>query len=133
MRPCSCGALYYSLCMTKHAPVILHRFMSTLQKKAGLLMIVAIILLMAACANKHDGKLQGEWKLKTGETKLKITGKKFAMDSDLEYAEDYFVKGDTIYTSFQGNQPYTKFVVQRLDDHDLKLLSPDSTVMEFTR
>ena len=55
------------------------------------------------------------------------------MDSDLEYAEDYFVKGDTIYTSFQGNQPYTKFVVQILDDHDLKLLSPDSTVMEFTR
>lgn len=96
-------------------------------------MIIALILLITACANSHNGKLQGEWKLKTGETKLKITDKKFAMDSDLEYAEDYFVKGDTIYTSFQGNQPYTKFVVQRLDDHDLKLLSPDSTVMEFTR
>lgn len=96
-------------------------------------MIIALILLITACANSHNGKLQGEWKLKTGETKLKITDKKFAMDSDLEYAEDYFIKGDTIYTSFQGNQPYTKFVVQRLDDHDLKLLSPDSTVMEFTR
>lgn len=96
-------------------------------------MIIALILLITACANSHNGKLQGEWKLKTGETKLKITDKKFAMDSDLEYAEDYFVKDDTIYTSFQGNQPYTKFVVQRLDDHDLKLLSPDSTVMEFTR
>jgi hypothetical protein len=91
------------------------------------------ILLITACSNPHKGKLQGSWKLKTGETKLKITDKKFAMDSDLEYAEDYFVKGDTIFTSFQGNQPYTKFVVQLLDEHDLRILSPDSTVMEFTR
>jgi len=36
------------------------------------------------------------------------------MDADLEYAEDYFVKGDTIYSSFQGNQPYSKFVIQPL-------------------
>jgi hypothetical protein len=133
MRPVLAGRYIIFFIMTKHAPVILYSFMSTLQKKAGLLMIAALTLLMTACANKHNGKLQGEWKLKTGETKLKITGKKFAMDSDLEYAEDYFVKGDTIYTSFQGNQPYTKFVVQRLDDHDLKLVAPDSTVMEFTR
>jgi len=55
------------------------------------------------------------------------------MDSDLQYAEDYFVKGDTIYSSFQGNQPYSKFVIQKLDDHNLKLLSPDSTIMEFTK
>ncbi len=97
------------------------------------LFLACALVLLAACSNSHKGKLQGNWKLKTGDTKLKITDKKFAMDSDLEYAEDYFVKGDTIFTSFQGNQPYTKFVVQILDDHDLKLLSPDSTVMEFTR
>ena len=87
----------------------------------------------AGSGNGGSKLLQGEWKLKTGDTKLKITGKKFAMDSDLKYAEDYFVKDDTIFTSFEGNQPYTKFVVQKLDDHDLKILSPDSTVMEFTR
>ncbi|HEY4195324.1 MAG TPA: hypothetical protein VGM63_07300 [Mucilaginibacter sp.] len=98
------------------------------------LLIVSIsVLSVIGCSNSHKGKLQGNWKLKTGDTRLKITDKKFAMDSDLEYAEDYFVKGDTIFTSFQGNQPYTKFVVQILDDHDLKILSPDSTVMEFTR
>ncbi|MFI5206089.1 MAG: hypothetical protein ACHQVK_04045 [Candidatus Paceibacterales bacterium] len=91
------------------------------------------VLFAAACSQPHKGKLQGDWKLKNGETKLKITSKKFAMDSDLEYAEDYFVKGDTIFTSFQGNQPYTKFVVQTLNNHNLKLLSPDSSVMEFTR
>jgi hypothetical protein len=102
-------------------------------QKACLFIICASVLLATACSNSHKSKLQGNWKLKTGETRLKITDKKFAMDSDLEYAEDYFVKGDTIFTSFQGNQPYTKFIVQTLGDHDLKLLSPDSTVMEFTR
>jgi hypothetical protein len=102
-------------------------------QKVSLLLLCVSMVLTIACSNSHKGKLQGNWKLKTGDTRLKITDKKFAMDSDLEYAEDYFVKGDTIFTSFQGNQPYTKFVVQILDDHDLKLLSPDSTVMEFTR
>ena len=104
-----------------------------MKKYVWIFVHLSLALLLIACSNSHKGKLQGEWKLKTGDTKLKITGNKFAMDSDLEYAEDYFVKGDTIFTSFQGNQPYTKFVVQNLDDHDLKLLSPDSTVMEFTR
>ncbi|WP_426670787.1 hypothetical protein ACPPVU_06050 [Mucilaginibacter sp. McL0603] len=99
----------------------------------ALYLSLAVLLLATSCSNAHKSKLQGNWKLKSGETRLKITAKKFAMDSDLQYAEDYFVKGDTIFTSFEGNQPYSKFVVQKLDDNNLKLLSPDSTVMEFTR
>ncbi|MBS1521003.1 MAG: hypothetical protein JST50_08410 [Bacteroidetes bacterium] len=101
--------------------------------------LVWVLLLLSACSHSNpvsgsdDNRLQGDWKLKDGDTKLKITKKKFAMDSDLQYAEDYFVKGDTIFSSFQGNQPYSKFVIQKLDDHNLKLLSPDSTVMEFTK
>ena len=99
--------------------------------------LVWILLLLSACSNSNsgsgDGRLQGDWKLKDCDTKLKITKKKFAMDADLQYAEDYFVKGDTIFSSFQGNQPYSKFVIQKLDDHNLKLLSPDSTVLEFTK
>ena len=92
----------------------------------GFLFVCALLLMLAvACSNSHKKNLQGEWKLKSGETKLKITEKKFAMDSDLDYAEDYFVKGDTIFSSFQGNQPYSKFVIQKLDEHELKLLSPD--------
>jgi hypothetical protein len=101
--------------------------------QAVLYLSLAMLLLVASCSNPHKSKLQGNWKLRTGETRLKITAKKFAMDSDLQYAEDYFVKGDTIFTSFEGNQPYSKFIVQKLDDNNLKLLSPDSTVMEFTR
>lgn len=97
------------------------------------LMLCSVIACSSPGTGSGDSRLQGDWKLKDGETKLKITKKKFAMDSDLQYAEDYFVKGDTIFSSFQGNQPYSKFVIQKLDDHNLKLLSPDSTVMEFTK
>jgi hypothetical protein len=102
-------------------------------RQAVLYLFLAVLLSATSCSSAHKSKLQGNWKLKSGETHLKITAKKFAMDSDLEYAEDYFVKGDTIFTSFEGNQPYSKFIVQKLDDNNLKLLSPDSTVMEFTR
>jgi len=95
--------------------------------------IGAAALLLASCSKPAKGKLQGNWKGKAGETQLKISEKKFALDSDVTLAEDYFVKDDTIFTSFEGNQPYTKFVVQKLDEHNLKLLSPDSAVLEFTR
>jgi hypothetical protein len=64
---------------------------------------------------------------------LKITDKQFIMDNDEQNAEDYFTKGDTIFTSFEGNQPYTKFVIQKLDEHQLNLLYPDSVVVEFSR
>ena len=91
------------------------------------------VLLSVACSDAHKSKLQGAWRTKDGDTILKISDKKFAMDNDLAYAEDYFLKGDTIFTSFQGNQPFSKFIVQKLDEHHLKLLSPDSLVMEFIR
>jgi len=54
-------------------------------------------------------------------------------DDDESIAEDYFLKGDTIFTSFQGNQPYTKFVIQKLDDRDMRLLGPDSVAVDYSR
>jgi len=92
----------------------------------------ALVLLLDSCS-KPKKKLKGQWKAKNESTTLNITDKKFALDSDLTMAEDYFVKGDTIFTSFEGNQPYSKFIVEQLDEHNLKLLSPDSIEMEFTR
>jgi hypothetical protein len=92
-------------------------------------------LFSAACSQpaKKDS-LKGVWKsTKAGTNQLRISDKKFALDNDESLAEDYFVKNDTIFTSFDGNQPYSKFVVQKLDDHNLELLSPDSALMEFTR
>jgi hypothetical protein len=93
----------------------------------------ALVLLAVACSTPPNKKLQGDWTSKDGESKLKINDKKFALDTDLPMAEDYFVKKDTIFTSFEGNQPYSKFIIQTLDEHNLKLLSPDSVVMEFSR
>ena len=92
-----------------------------------------LVLLAAACSNSQKSKLKGDWRSKDGATKLKITDKNFITDDGTTISEDYFLKGDTIFTSFQGNQPYTSFVVQKLDDHHLRLLGPDSVAMEYSR
>ena len=93
----------------------------------------ASVLLIVACSNPVKNKLQGNWRSKDGTTKLKITDKEFTLDDGEAIAEDYFIKHDTIFTSFQGNQPYTCFVVQKLEDHYLKLVGPDSVAVEYSR
>lgn len=93
----------------------------------------ALVLVSAACSDPAKTNLKGKWHTKDGSTKLEITGKQFIMTEDTPVAEDYFVKGDSIFTSFEGNQPYTRFVIQNLDEHNLKLLYPDSVMVEFVR
>jgi hypothetical protein len=95
--------------------------------------ICAAILTTAACSGSKASKLKGEWRSKDSQTLLKITGKEFTMDTDSPIPEEYFLKGDTIYTSFQGNLPYTKFVVKQVDEHKLSLLYPDSVLVEFSK
>jgi hypothetical protein len=96
-----------------------------------------LVLLTVACshnkAGKTDPKLIGIWKSKADGSLLKITEKQFTMESDAPDPEDYFIKGDTIFTSFEGNLPYTKYAILKLDDHALKLFTPDSTSVEFTK
>jgi hypothetical protein len=92
----------------------------------------AFILISGACKGPaKNNKLPGNWRSKTGSQKLNITDKTFALDND--EAEDYFVKGDTILTSYQGNLPYTSYIVQKLDDHYLKLMGPDSVAVEYNK
>ena len=93
----------------------------------------AFVLFAAACSNPVKNKLKGNWHSTDGAVKLNITEQEFTMDDGEAIAEDYFIKGDTIFTSFQGNQPYTSFVVQQLDDHYLKLMGPDSVAVEYSR
>lgn len=95
----------------------------------------AITLLLVACNNtkKTNPKLVGVWISKKDGSKLKITPRQFTMESDAPDAEDYFVKGDTIFTSFEGNLPYTKYAIKQLDEHSLKLFTPDSTTVEFSK
>ncbi|GAC1308517.1 MAG: hypothetical protein NVSMB24_22340 [Mucilaginibacter sp.] len=104
-------------------------------KKAALkyvCVLCALALLTTACSNPVKAKLKGNWHSKDGSSKLNITEKGFMMD-DEAFAEDYFIRGDTIFTSFQGNQPYSSFVIQKLDDRYLKLLGPDSVAVEYSR
>ncbi|MDP9078023.1 MAG: hypothetical protein M3O71_11400 [Bacteroidota bacterium] len=93
----------------------------------------AFVLLWVACTSstKKSNKLEGSWKSKDGSSKLQVTDKLFTMNGG--EGEDYFTKGDTVFTSYQGNKPYTAFVIQKLDDHYLKLMGPDSVAMEYNR
>jgi len=105
-------------------------------KKVALIVIhlaCASVLVTAACSNPAKSKLKGNWKSKDGSVKLQITDKNFTMDDGESIDEDYFVKDDTIFTSFQGNQPYTSFVIQKIDDHSLQLMGPDSVAVEYNR
>jgi hypothetical protein len=97
------------------------------------LIVCTFILFMGACINHAPRKLMGNWRSKADGKMLKITDKQFTMESDSPDPEDYFVKGDTIYTSFEGNLPYTKYAIKKLDDHQLSLFTPDSLTVEFTR
>lgn len=99
-----------------------------------LLVLIIVATAFTAC-EKHESnkKVQGDWKSKDGTISLKVTDKKFIMDGDEQNAEDYFTKGDTIFTSFEGNQPYTKFAIKKLDEKSMSLLYPDSVLVEFSR
>ncbi|MDT3403328.1 hypothetical protein [Mucilaginibacter terrae] len=95
--------------------------------------ISALVLISAACSETGNSKLKGKWRSHDGSTRLEITGKQFILSEQTEpVAEDYFVKGDTIFTSFEGSVP-TKFVIQQLDAKNLKLLYPDSVSVAFVR
>lgn len=99
-------------------------------------LVSAVLLFFGSCNHPAtlNNKVKGDWKSKDGSTHLKITADKFMEDTGTPVvAEDYFVKGDTIFTSFEGNQPYTKFVIKQADEHHLKLLYPDSAIIAFVK
>lgn len=100
---------------------------------AGIHVLTAVILLGVACSDPERGGIKGNWLSEDGNTRLKVTDKTFAIDKNAEIAEDYFIKGDTVYTSFEGNQPYSKFAIQQLNGDDLMLLDPDSVSIHFKR
>ncbi|SEO44150.1 hypothetical protein SAMN05192574_108100 [Mucilaginibacter gossypiicola] len=95
----------------------------------------AVTLMIYSCSSAPapNKKLEGNWKSKDGSTKLSITDKDFIMDDGQPSKEDYFVKNDTIYTSYQGSRPYTKFSIKELTDTKLTLCYPDSDIVEFSR
>ena len=112
-------------------------FFSLIPMKYVMLIFVhfagAAALFFGACSSSGQSKIKGEWYSKQASTRLKITTDKFTEDNGQPVTEDYFMKGDTIFTSFEGNMPYTKFVIQHVDDHTLKLLYPDSVSVTFTK
>ena len=106
------------------------KFVPILAASAALLLLYACSSAPAPAENK---KLEGNWKSKDGATKLSITAKDFILDDGQASKEDYFVKGDTIYTSYEGTRPFTKFFIKELTDSKLTLCYPDSDIVEFNR
>lgn len=90
------------------------------------------ILAGAACStNNKKTRLQSNGQPATPATRLKITERQFAMGKGP--VKDYYLKGDTIYTSADNNLSNTRFVIQQLDDRRLQLLAPDSVAIAFVR
>ena len=105
-------------------------------KKFALIFIhvaIASVLLAVACSSPVKNKIQGSWVSKDGKSKLEITEKNLSMDEKALIPEEYFIKGDTIYASYRGKRPYTKFVVQKLDASNLTLEDADSVSIEYSR
>ncbi|AYL98697.1 hypothetical protein [Mucilaginibacter celer] len=109
-----------------------------MKKLALMLLFAATATVLYSCSNPPappavNKKLEGNWKSKDGATKLSITDKDFILDDGQASKEDYFVKGDTIYTSYEGARPFTKFAIKELTDSKLTLCYPDSDIVEFNR
>lgn len=108
-----------------------------MNKKALMIPVFGWVLLTLACGSEPtypvNKKLVGKWQSKSGDVKLEITDKGFTMDDGKPVTEDYFVKNDTIFTSYEGSRPFTKFLIKNLDDHKLILFYPDSDIVEFSR
>ncbi|MGI4806101.1 MAG: hypothetical protein ACRYFL_15150 [Janthinobacterium lividum] len=105
-------------------------------KKRYLILATVVIGagIMAACnSSAVNKKLLGKWSSQDKKTNLQITAKEFILDEGEPLAESYFTKGDSIYTSYEGSEPYTKFVVKNLTDKSMTLVYPDSTAISFFR
>ncbi len=95
--------------------------------------LTAAVLVAVACTDHAVNRLKGNWIAEDGLNELKITDKTFAIDAEAQITEDYFVKEDTIFTSFDGNQPYIRYVIKQIDNQNLTLLDSDSTLLNFKR
>ncbi len=105
-------------------------------KKVALITVhflTAAVLVAVACTDHAVNRLKGNWIADDGLHELKITDKTFAIDAEAQITEDYFVKEDTIFTSFNGNQPYVRYVIKNVDEQSLTLLDPDSLTLNFRR
>lgn len=97
---------------------------------AGVVIVVAVSACKSSSVNK---KLLGKWHSADQKTKLELTAKSFILDEGEPIAESYFAKGDTLFTSYEGSEPYTQFVIKDLTDKSMTLVYPDSTSVSFIR
>ena len=100
-----------------------------MDKRSVLYLIFILSALTISCRNPaKNTRLQGKWISADQKISLQITPKEFILDEgETPIAENYFVKGDTIFTSYEGAEPFTPFVYKNLTEKSLTLIYPDST------
>lgn len=106
------------------------------EKYFSVLILFLPLFFLIACNNASPAKskIKGNWRSDDGKIGLKITEKEFTLiEGEEPIAENYFVKGDTIFTSYEGTEPYTKFAIKDLSDKSFTLIYPDSTSVKFVR
>ena len=104
--------------------------------KNSILLLLPFFLMALGCRQQTSAKnnIRGKWHTEDGKTRLTITQKEFTLDEgDEPIAENYFMQGDSVFTSYQGSRPFTKFVIKNLSDKSLTLVYPDSTSVKFMR
>ena len=104
--------------------------------KNSMLLLLLFFLVVLGCRQQSSAKnnIRGKWHSEDGKTRLTITQKEFTLDEgDEPIAENYFVNGDSIFTSYQDSRPFTKFTIKNLSDKNLTLVYPDSTLVKFMR
>src|ERR1700679_2759567 len=103
-------------------------------KNAGnIFLFLAASSVVLGCSNPVKSKLKGNWRSTDGVTKLKISDKEFSLEDGETIPKNYSIKKDTIYTSFQENEPIDSFVVEEVDDHNLTLIDQDSVANHYVR
>lgn len=101
----------------------------------SIIFLLAIGTLALSCKSSSENKkIEGKWHSEDQKTTLTITSKDFTIDEgEGPLAESYFLKGDTIFTSYEGTAPYTAFAIKKLSDKNMVLVYPDSTSVQFLR
>ncbi len=115
--------------------LIMDTAVGQIKNKRAFVAVFLLLLVCGACKQQFSAKnkIRGKWLSEDGKTGLTITQKEFTLNEGEPIAESYFVKDDSIFTSYEGSRPCTKFVIKNLSDKSFTLVYPDSTLVNFVR
>jgi hypothetical protein len=104
-----------------------------MKNSGNVFLFLAVSSIFMGCASPVKNKLKGNWRSTDGVTMLKISDKEFSLEDGETIPKKYSIKKDTLYTSFQEDEPVDSFIVEKVDDHHLELMGADSVTVDYSR